>query len=129
MGQHRLYKQRNYEAGAQLLLLRTRAGLTQDALANLLGMHRRSIQNWETSASYPNEEGLQRLIALYVARNVFTPGDEYIEAQTLWQRVQDDGARALAPFDAAWFEGVLAHRAVGVVGETHDSQPRAPINQ
>jgi predicted ATPase/transcriptional regulator with XRE-family HTH domain len=108
MGRHREYKIRDYAVGQQLLMLRTRAGLTQDKLAELLGMHRRSIQNWEVGAAYPNELGLQRLLALYVEHAVFTPGQESHEAEALWQQVSLDSSRSIAPFDAAWFAGLLA---------------------
>jgi hypothetical protein len=37
-------------------------------------MNRRSVQNWETGESYPKAETLQRLLALFLAQAVFTPG-------------------------------------------------------
>jgi WD40 repeat protein len=47
MGSHRVYRARRYAFGQQLLTLRTRVALTQIALAEQIGVHRRSIQNWE----------------------------------------------------------------------------------
>ena len=63
MGAHRVYHERKYVFGQQLLTLRTRAALTQIALASQIGVHRRSVLNWETGESYPKAETLQRLIA------------------------------------------------------------------
>src|SRR4029450_4938778 len=76
MGRHRLYKERKYVVGQQLLTLRTRAQLTQAELAPPAGVSRRSIQNWENGEAYPKEEGLQQLIAVFLTRNVFTVGHE-----------------------------------------------------
>jgi predicted ATPase/transcriptional regulator with XRE-family HTH domain len=114
MGRHRPYKPRTYAAGQRLLLLRTRSGLTQEQLAGLTGVHRRSIQNWETGAAYPQADGLQRLIAVYVGRAVFTGGEEEAEAEALWQQIQADAPRPLAPFDAAWFASVREQRAASI---------------
>jgi len=47
MGAHRVYRERNYAFGQQLLTLRTRAHLTQIALAEELGVNRRSVLKWE----------------------------------------------------------------------------------
>jgi WD40 repeat protein/transcriptional regulator with XRE-family HTH domain len=107
MGWHGSYKERKYEVGQRLLMLRTRAKLTQAELAALVGVTRRSIQNWETSAAYPKEEPLQRLLAVLLARGVFSAGQEREEAVALWELVSRDGSHRLALFDEAWFAGLL----------------------
>ena len=56
MGSHRPYKERKYAVGQQLLTLRTRAKLTQTELAALVGVNRRSLQNWESGAGYPKRD-------------------------------------------------------------------------
>ena len=43
MGSRRVYRERNYAFGHQLLSLRMRAGLTQIALASQIGVNRRSV--------------------------------------------------------------------------------------
>src|SRR5262245_50263254 len=108
MGSHRVYREHNYEFGKQLLTLRTRASLTQIELAEQLGVHRRSVQNWETGDSYPKAEALQRLIAIFVGRRVFTKGNERVEAEALWQLASRDAPRPLGLFDTAWFAGLMA---------------------
>ena len=81
MGAHRVYRERRYAFGQQLLTLRTRAALTQIALASQIGVNRRSVQNWETGESYPKAETLRRLIALFLAQGVFTVGQEAEEEE------------------------------------------------
>src|SRR5262245_505687 len=108
MGTHRPYRERRYAFGEQILSLRTRVSLTQVELAEQLGVHRRSVQNWETGASYPKAEQLQRLIAVFLRHHAFTRGDEREEAQALWERATQDGPLALAFFDKVWFERTLA---------------------
>jgi WD40 repeat protein/transcriptional regulator with XRE-family HTH domain len=111
MGQHRPYKARDYQVAQNLLMLRTRAGLSQGEVADLIGVHRRTIQNWETSIGYPKEQSLQRLVALYLARGVFAPGQEQAEAEALWQLVSQRSSRPLAQFDLHWFAGLRAELA------------------
>src|SRR5437870_5724245 len=69
----------------QLLRLRGRAGLTQRALAALLGISEHAIQQWEAGRGYPSAARLQALIARYVERQVFTAGREEEEARALWE--------------------------------------------
>ena len=90
MGSQRAYRTYNYAFGNQVLLLRTRAALTQIALARQLGVHRRSVQNWETGVSYPKAETLQRLIALFLHHQAFMPGNERAEAQAFWDQAAHD---------------------------------------
>src|SRR5262245_12161801 len=84
------YKDRKHEVGRWLLMLRDKSRLTQTALASLLGVNRRSIQNWEAGVTYPQENHLERLIAVYLERAGFTPGREREEAEALWEQVSQD---------------------------------------
>ena len=111
MGSQRAYRTHNYAFGNQILLLRTRAALTQIALARQLGVHRRSVQNWETGVSYPKAETLQRLIALFVHHQAFMPGNERVEAQALWDQAADDSPTTLVAFDEVWFARLIAANA------------------
>ena len=101
---------RSDTAGAYLLLLRSRARLTQTELAAQLGIHRRSVQKWESGETYPTAERVRDLIVLLLARGGFTPGQEGAEATTLWQRVRQATGQARPLFDAPWFARVLATR-------------------
>src|SRR5947209_9650109 len=100
----------------QLLLLRGRAGLTQHALAALLGVSAHAIQNWEAGRGYPSAARLQALIALYVARQVFTAGREAEEARALWALLRREASQRTPPFDAAWFATLHPPEPAGAVG-------------
>ena len=108
MGDHRVYRDHNYELGNQLLILRRRVALTQIALAEAIGVHRRSVQNWETGLSYPKAEMLQRLIAVFLRHHAFVLGNERAEALALWEQAARDGPHPLPPFDEVWFARSLA---------------------
>src|SRR4051812_8402703 len=115
MGDHRVYRDHRYELGTQLLMLRSRVALTQIALAEQIGVHRRSVQNWETGVSYPKAETLQRLIAIFLRHHAFTPGHEREEAHALWDQTAQDGPYPLPAFDEVWFARTLAlHTAAPV---------------
>src|SRR5262245_49989855 len=101
------YKDRKYEVGQRLLTLRRQANLTQTELAGRVGVNRRSIQNWEAGAAYPNEDHLQRLIGVYLDQKVFRLGQEREEAEALWDQVSQDAPHPLALFDAVWFDTLL----------------------
>jgi transcriptional regulator with XRE-family HTH domain len=87
----------------QLLRLRGRADLTQSALAALLGISEKAIQNWEAGRDYPSAAGLQALIALYLQRQVFLAGREEEQARVLWAALRREASQRTSPFDAAWF--------------------------
>lgn len=126
MGWHRPYKPRKYAVGQALLTLRYRTKLTQIEVATLVGVSKRSVLNWEGGQSYPKEGHLRQLIALFVAKGAFTPGDELAEAERLWERASQDASQRLGPFDQAWFGQLLANRSVDSIGELRppgDSQP------
>jgi len=128
-----VYRDYNYDLGNQLLLLRTRIALTQIALAEQIGVHRRSVQNWETGLSYPKAEMLQRLIAVFLQHHAFTPGNERAEAHALWQQATQDGPHPLPAFDEVWFARTLALQsaspaasAQGVDREREESSRATP---
>src|SRR3712207_643662 len=107
-GSQRGDRERRYAFGRQVLTLRTQVALTQSALAAAVGVHRRSVQKWETGQSYPKAETLQRLLAVFLQQHAFTPGNERAEAHALWSQAAQDGPHALAAFDDAWFDRTLA---------------------
>lgn len=119
----------NYPTGhdvlpGYLLMLRSRAKLTQLALANRLGVHRRSVQKWESQEAYPTAENLRALITLLLNVRAFTPGQERAEAATLWQSASQPGAQHIEFFDPVWFEQLLAvHTATGQIGAQATTTP------
>src|SRR6478672_13397399 len=112
MGEHHVYRDSSYNLGNHLLILRTRIALTQIALAAAIGAHRRSVQKWETGLAYPKAELLQRLIAVFLGHQAFTPGNERAEALALWEQAARDGPHPLPPFDAVWFACTLTLQSV-----------------
>src|SRR5262245_13398135 len=117
MGDQHVYREYNYDLGNHLLILRTRIALTQIELAEQIGVHRRSVQKWETGVSYPKAEMLQRLIAVFLHHHAFTPGNEHAEALALWEQATRDGLHPLPFFDEVWFARTLAlHAGVGDQG-------------
>lgn len=121
MAAKRTYPIRNYAVGQALLTLRSRTQFTQAELASQLGLHRRSIQKWETGESYPTAENLRALLTLLVARHVLTPGQEPTEAATLWEQVRQAAPPNFPFFDIQWFALLLdTHRG------TPASEPAPP---
>lgn len=133
----------SYELSDQLLALRTRAALTQIALATELGVHRRSVQNWEAGLSYPRAELLQRLIAVFLRHGALMGSDDLAEARALWEQAAANSSYAFPTFDPTWFAHALAHprsvpaaglreagqaqvREVGAQG-AHAAQPEPPL--
>jgi transcriptional regulator with XRE-family HTH domain len=85
------YRERDYAFGQAMFKLRTSIGLTQAGLADLLGISRRAVGEWETPSTYPKAERLQQLIILCVQQRIFAPGREEEEIcallKTAHQRV------------------------------------------
>lgn len=78
------YKERDYAFGQALLNLRTATGLTQTALAEFLGVSRKTIGRWEGGELYPNASHLKALLKLAVGQQAFTAGREEEEIRAFW---------------------------------------------
>jgi WD40 repeat protein/transcriptional regulator with XRE-family HTH domain len=101
------YNTKNYAFGLLLLTLREKAGLTQTAVAGLIGVSEKAVYNWEAGSDYPTGINLKKLIEIYLYKNVFTEGNEREEAQAVWQQVSLYAPRRKAIFDDEWFAQVL----------------------
>jgi transcriptional regulator with XRE-family HTH domain len=75
MRQHS-YREHDSIFGQAMLTLRKRLRLTQAGLADLLGVSRRAIGEWEGGLNYPREQHLQHVIELCMQQHVFTLGRE-----------------------------------------------------
>ncbi len=117
------YRERDYAFGQVMLKLRTSIGLTQAALAALLGVSRRAIGEWEGGLNYPKAEHLQQLITLCVQQHVFAPEREE-EIRALWKTAHQ---REL--LDESWLSALLSTQTTPVftssteVGATSDQAP------
>ncbi len=78
------YGERDYAFGQVMLTLRMSIGLTRVGLADLLGVSRRAVGDWEAGLSYPTAEHLKQLIALGVQQQAFPDGREAEEIRALW---------------------------------------------
>jgi WD40 repeat protein/transcriptional regulator with XRE-family HTH domain len=97
------YRERDYTFGQTMLTLRTSIGLTQASLADLLGVSRRAVGEWEGGLTYPKAEHLQHFLELCVQQHVFPPEREEEEIRTLWKTTRQ---RVL--LDEAWLSTLLA---------------------
>ncbi len=62
----RSYHEHDSTFGQAMLTLRTSIGLTQAGLADLLGVSRRAVGEWEGGLNYPKAERLQHVLELWV---------------------------------------------------------------
>jgi WD40 repeat protein/transcriptional regulator with XRE-family HTH domain len=108
------YRERDYAFGQVMLKLRTSIGLTQAGLADLLGVSRRAVGEWEAGSNYPKAPHLQHFLALCVQQHVFTPEREEAEIRALWKTAHQ---RVL--LDEGWLAAVL----------TRPSAPPAPVEE
>jgi WD40 repeat protein/transcriptional regulator with XRE-family HTH domain len=97
------YRERDYTFGQTMLTLRTSIGLTQASLADLLGVSRRAVGEWEAGSTYPQAEHFQHFLELCVQQHVFTPEREEEEIRALWKTAHQ---RVL--LDEAWLSTLLA---------------------
>src|SRR6266516_5345876 len=96
------YGERDYAFGQAMLTLRTTIGLTQAGLADLLGVSRRAVGEWEAGSSYPKAEHLKHLITLAVQQQAFPPGREAEEIRALWK-----AAHQKVLLDESWLAALL----------------------
>src|SRR6266516_1199288 len=98
------YRERDYAFGQVILTLRTRLELTQAELADLLGVTRRAVIDWEVGLTYPKADHLKQFVALATQRQAWPFGREAEEGRALWQE-----ARQNVLLDEAWLGGLLSH--------------------
>jgi WD40 repeat protein/transcriptional regulator with XRE-family HTH domain len=96
------YREHDYPFGQAMFGLRSRIGLTQAGLADLLGVSRRAIGEWEGGLTYPKAEHLEHFLELGVQQHVFAPEREEEEIRALWKMAHQ---RVL--IDEAWLSALL----------------------
>src|SRR5258708_36350890 len=79
------YRERDYTFAQQMLTVRTKLALTQTELAQMLGVRRRAVTDWEGGLTYPTVDHLKHLVVLAIERQVFPAGREAEEVRALWQ--------------------------------------------
>lgn len=89
---------------------RSRAGLSQERLAGLMGLASgRVIQSWEGGFTLPKPARLKKLIEIFYKQKAFLAGQELVEAQRLWLSVKkfyeahSEKLLSYPYFDTAWF--------------------------
>ncbi len=108
------YREHDYAFGQVMLKLRSSIGLTQAGLADLLGVSRRAVGEWEGGLNYPKAEHLQHFLALCVQQHVFAPEREEEEIRALWKTAHQ---RVL--LDESWLSALL----------TRPPAPPAPVEE
>ncbi|EFH86187.1 eIF2A-related protein [Ktedonobacter racemifer] len=101
------YRERDYTFGQAMLKLRNSISLTQAALADLLGVSRRAVGEWEAGNTYPKAPHLQHFVELCVQQHVFEPGHEEEEIRALWKM-----AHQRVWLDEAWLSTLLTRPPV-----------------
>src|SRR5436189_5794034 len=97
------YRERDYAFGQLMLTLRTHIGLAQAGLADMLGVSRRAVAEWEGGLSYPKAERLKQLIELGAQQKAFTTGRDEEEIRALWR-----AAHRKVLLDERWLHDLLA---------------------
>src|SRR5260221_5810908 len=87
-----------------MLAWRTKLGLTQTELANVLAAPRRAVIDWEGGLTYPKADHLKQFVVLDTQRQAWPFGREAEEVRALWQ-----AARQRVLLDEAWLGGLLSH--------------------
>src|SRR2546428_1736809 len=97
------YRERDYAFGQVMLTLRTRLELTQTELADMLGVRRRAVIDWEGGLTYPKADHLKQFVVLAIERQAWPFGREAEEVRALWR-----AARQKVLLDEAWLGGLLS---------------------
>ena len=100
-----LYGTRDYAFAQLMLTLRTRIGLTQAGLAEVLGISRRAVAQWEAGSSYPKAHFLRQVITLGNEQQVFPAGHAEEEIRALWK-----AAHQKVLLDEVWLQEVLSQQ-------------------
>src|SRR6266516_1716428 len=110
-----LYRERDYAFGQLMLTVRTRLGLTQTALAEMLGVRRRAVIDWEGGLTYPTVDHLKHFVVLAIERHAFPAWREAEEVRALWQ-----AAHQKVLLDEVWLGGLQSRAAASQVSTSRE---------
>src|SRR6266700_1082503 len=110
-----LYRERDYAFGQLMLTVRTRLGLTQTALAEMLGVRRRAVIDWEGGLTYPTVDHLKHFVGLAIERHAFPAWREAEEVRALWQ-----AAHQKVLLDEVWLGGLQPRAAASQVSTSRE---------
>ncbi len=120
------YPEQDYAFGQVMLTLRTALRLTQAGLANVLGVSRNSVVDWEAGNKYPRTEHLKTLITYAVQHQAFPIGFEEEAIRSLWKTSYQK-----VLLDEGWLAALLgtAEAISTTVAPQTDSGLRPPENK
>ncbi len=98
------YREQDQVFGQMMLTFRSRMGVTQAALADVLGVSRRSVADWEAGDKYPKAEHLQAFIGIAFKNRIFHAGQEETEIRALWK-----AAHQKMLLDESWLVNLLSN--------------------
>src|SRR6266699_736590 len=110
-----LYRERDYAFGQLMLTVRTRLGLTQTALAEMLSVRRRAVIDWEGGLTYPTVDHLKHFVVLAIERHAFPAWREAEEVRALWQ-----AAHQKVLLDEVWLGGLQSRAAAPQVSTSRE---------
>ena len=119
------YHERDYAFGQQILTVRTKLALTQIELAQMLGVGRRTVINWEGGLTYPTVEHLKHFMILAIERQAFPAGHEAEEVRTFWH-----AAHQKVLLDEAWLTELQSRAGASQVSlpqEESEGTPRSSV--
>ncbi len=96
------YRERDYAFGQAMLTLRSACGLTQEGLAELLGVSRQAVVGWEAGSSYPQAQHLKQFLRLCVQQRALPLGREADEIRAFWR-----AAHQKVLLDEDWLAALL----------------------
>src|ERR1044071_6761272 len=96
------YRDQDFSFGQEMLALRTKMGLKQVELAQLLGVSRRAVSDWEAGNSYPKLEHFKQLIVLALQHKAFPAGREAEGIRALWH-----ASHLRELLEETWLNGLL----------------------
>src|SRR5579859_248073 len=82
-----------------------RARISQQALADLIGISKTCYRKWEMDRSKPSAQHLQKLLEVFLDLGVFTARKEEEEARAMWQASQVN-----VVFDEVWTKALVNTR-------------------
>lgn len=112
--------------GENLIAAREKAGLTQKELAALLGIHYRTIQNWELAGKLPNKLDMVYKVAQILGTTpdaLMNPSDQYVVEAS-----EKGGAKAAREVDTL-VSGVIGLFAGGEIDEEEKDGIMAALNE
>lgn len=114
--------------GEQIVLLRNRYGYTQEDLANILGVSKQTVSNWETGIKNPRMGSIQKMADHFnVSKSFIIEGVEYSDITLVFNKLETNRQIKVYNYAKQQYDEQMSNNIIALP-EFHDIKLQAKVS-